>query len=110
MIANAFFNISAKYRIAVNSVINSPGGRGLAGEGEGTLQLHNSSRNEDALLSMGIFLLTFSFPSSVMHLQRILKVDADPRKKWKKFSNCRNPLQQPREDASKSLAESITAL
>lgn len=59
MTANAFFNISAKYRIAVNSVINSPGGRGLAGEGR---EAALTQQHRDALLSQDPVLPTRSFP------------------------------------------------
>jgi len=57
--ANAFSSLSAKRRAAVNSAINSPGGRGLAGEAEGRAQSRNGS-GEDALLSQGILLPTFA--------------------------------------------------
>lgn len=60
MTANAFFNISAKYRITVNSVINSPGGRGLAGEGRGAAL---TQQHRDALLSQDPGLPARSLPA-----------------------------------------------
>lgn len=60
MTANAFFNISAKYRITVNSVINSPGGRGLAGEGR---EAAVTQQHRDALLSQDPVLPTRSSPA-----------------------------------------------
>lgn len=109
LIANAFFNTSAKYRTAVNSVINSPGGRGLAGGGRGNAAVTQQRQQRGCPTFKGNFSANFVV-SLVRHAPaRDWQSGRTPPLPPEKVGNPRDPLRQPRAETSRSLADSVPA-